>query len=388
MTLHHPALFVGTSLWIAAILCGCKPQGLDRTVLDRELLQAAANGDIALAQQSLKHGARIETQDERGATPLILAAKRSQDAMVKFLLEKGANLSAKDHSGWTPLVHSARTGNLDMVALLLASKPDIADKNQALLAAAGSGPARIVIDAAQEGTSNAAREDSREVKTTKLLLANGAQIDARDENGDTPLIRAAGYGQTDIVRLLLDRAANVEATNQEGQSALAAAACVCAMATMNDTLEIEKMLLQRRSEIGARDKQGGFALLSAAGWGRVHNVKLLLDHGADIETTDDDGNTALIIASSGSALSKIDTVRLLLNRGANVEAKNNHGDTALLVAASEEGADSIGIVKLLLSKGANRRAQNADGSTPLALAKQNGRDEIVQLLQKATTRTR
>src|SRR5262249_30607077 len=118
MTLRHPTVFAVTGLWIAAIVSGCKQQGLDPTVLDRQLLQAAANGDVASAKQSLKQGARIETKDERGATALILAAEESQDAMVKFLLERGANLSAKDHNGWTPLVHSARTGNLDMVALL------------------------------------------------------------------------------------------------------------------------------------------------------------------------------------------------------------------------------------------------------------------------------
>jgi ankyrin repeat protein len=388
MALHNPTVLAVTSLWIAVIVCGCKPQGLDRTVLDHELLQAAANGNIALAEQSLKQGARIETQNERGATPLILAAEENQEAMAKFLLEKGARLSAKDHSGWTPLVHSARTANLDMVALLLASKPDIADKNEALLAAAGSGPVQIEIDAAPDATLKAPKEESPEAKTMKLLLASGAQIEARDENGDTPLIRAAGFGQNDIVRLLLDRGANFEATNKSGQSAVAAAACICAIATMNDTFDIEKMLLQKRGKIGARDIQGGMALLAAASWGRAANLKLLLDNGADIETRDDDGNTALIIASSGLAVSTIDTVRLLLDRGANVEAKNSDGDTALILAASKDGVDNVDIVKLLLSRGANIRSKDAEGNTPLALAQKDGRSEIVQLLQRTARRIR
>jgi ankyrin repeat protein len=384
-----------TSILIASIIPGCRQHPVDPSVLDRQLLDGAARGNAKTVLESLQQGAHIEARDINGATPLILAAESHQIPMLELLLQKGAAPEAKDQKGMTALVHAARSGFVDVVELLLSKTPDVNDKNQALFAVAETGIATVLISAEEyktlrggmpPGSGASERGVSPYLRMAKLLLSSGANIEARDENGDTPLIRAAGFGQTDIVRLLLEKGADVEATNKGGSSALAAGACECAVATMHDTLDIEKMLLEKRGAKGARDKQGGMALLAAAAWGRVQNVKLLLDNGAPVEATDDEGNTPLLISASGSAVSTIDTVRLLLENGANVEAKNSHGDTALILAASEEGMDSIDIVKLLLRKGANVRTENADGSTALSLARKNGHDEIAQLLQRSFRR--
>jgi len=386
-----PALAL-TSILIASIVSACRQRPIDPSVLDHQLLDGAARGNAKTVLESLQQGAHIEARDINGATPLILAAESHQIPILELLLQKGAAAEAKDQNGVTALVHAARSGFVDVVELLLTKTPDVNDKNQALFAVTETGYATVFISAEEyktlrgvvpPGHGENERIVSPYLKTAKLLLSSGAEIEARNENGDTPLIRAAGFGQTDIVRLLLETGADPEATNKGGSTALAAAACECAVASMHDTLDIEKMLLEKRGAKGARDKQGGMALLAAAAWGRVQNVKLLLDNGAPIEATDDEGNTALMISASGSAVSTIDTVRLLLENGANVEAKNSHGDTALILAASEEGIDSIDKVKILLKKGANVRTENADGSTALSLARKNGHDEIAQLLQKA-----
>jgi len=87
--------------------------------------------------------------------------------------------------------------------------------------------------------------------------------------------------------------------------------------------------------------------MTASRGGHENIVRLLLDRGADVNMTNDSGNTALIWASN------INVVRLLLDRGANVNARNTDGGTALIYC-SREGHENR--VRLLLDRGANVNA--------------------------------
>jgi len=311
-----------------------------------------------------------------------------------MLLEKGADPVAGGLKGDNMLVDAAKQGNPKKVELLLERGADAKAKDDALFATAQLAFLAIQISPEEVEHLRSQREhDPRGAvafpvmdpgQTARLLIEHGANTEARAEDGDTPLIRAAAHGATDVVKVLIEKGANVEATDDGGSTALIAAACVCAIATMPDTLDSMKLLLERKANVNAKDKSGGTALMAAAGWGRTEIMRLLLANGARVDAKDNQGNTALLIAASGSGVPTADGVKLLLARGANIEARNKQGKTALILSASEGGYDDARTVEMLLNAGADLRAKDNQGHTALALAAKKGRTEIVSLLGKGS----
>jgi len=227
----------------------------------------------------------------------MIAAENRNLEMARLLLEHGASVSAHDNDEDTALDEAARAFDTEMVRLLLAANPDQKDKDQSLNQAAGDGPVILKAveksGAQQEQQGHNAPEPSW-VTTVRLLLDSGANIEARNAEGDTPLLRAAAYGQTEIFQLLLERGAKMNVREKLGMTPLIAAACACAVATMNGTYDILKILLQNGVDVNAKDHDGRTALmLAASSPDDVSSVKLLLSHGADPVLKDKDGHTAL-----------------------------------------------------------------------------------------------
>jgi ankyrin repeat protein len=157
---------------------------------------------------------------------------------------------------------------------------------------------RELLDAAREGKTS----------TVKDLLDRGAQVDARDKYGSTPLHRAAIHDHTDIARLLLDRGAEVDARDRDGQTPLHWAA-------RNDHTDIARLLLDRGAEVDARDRDGQTPLHWAAFYGRKDTARLLLDRGAEVDARNKYGHTPLYNAAF-MGFSSTDTARFLIQSGA------------------------------------------------------------------------
>lgn len=279
------------------------------------------------------------------------------------------------------LMEAAQFGDVKLVKSFLARGADRGTLNQALFVAASSEPLAIdpsgrVVNDLEFGYAAIAR----------LLLEKGARPEARDEAGRTPLILAAGHGETGVVKLLLERGVNIEAADGEGATALIWAACNCPGVDMPDTSDSVRVLLKNGANIEAKDGKGGTALMAAATWGRAWILQILLDKGAQIEARDEQGNTALIVAASGGGYPTADAVQMLLARGADIEASDNDGDTALMRAASTGGYEDAKIVKMLLDRGADVRAKNKIGQTALDLATKAGRLKVLPLLRATTAR--
>lgn len=287
--------------------------------------------------------------------------------------------------------HSRRFSKLIVFAFLAACtrKPiDLTKVNAELL------------EAAQKG----------DTVSVQRLLQNGAAIEAKDRGGSTPLGVAANYHHADTAKLLLAKGADPVAGGLAGESALADAAigsdstrvalilergsdsktstnALFAMsesrslvvneenqdipvelAFPNDS-EIVKLLVEHGADIDARDEEEATPLMRAAAFGQTGVVRALLDHGANAEAKDKSGNTALIAAGCACAIidmpETLPSMKLLLEKGADVNAKNKVGTTALMAAASWGRAANI---QLLIGKGAKIDAKDKDGNTALLIA--------------------
>ena len=142
-------------------------------------------------------------------------------------------------------------------------------------------------------------------------------------NSWTMLFTASRRGNRDIVSLLLDRGAAIEAQQNNGRNALIAAA-------FGGHGEVVSLLLDRGAAIETQDKNGQDALMFAAAQGHREVVSLLLDRGADIKALDKNGWNALIHAAR---LGHMEVVLILLDRGSAIDVKGTAGWNALALAS-------------------------------------------------------
>ncbi len=289
---------------------------IGQVALNQEFFQAVAKGDAGAVHVLLDNGADLEATNDRGETALFIAVENRNRQIVELLLEKGAQVSARDKYQQTALTEAARSMDPDMLRTLLAANPDREDKNAALFEAAESAP--VVLQMADSPGPSASQNQQATktpaelpwVTSVRLLLDSGADIEARDAERETPLMRAAAFGQTETFELLLQRGAQISVTDKRGMTPLMVAACACAIATMNSTYDIMKLLLERGANVNARDHDGTTALMmAAASPDGSPSVKLLLDKGANPMAKDSKGRTALDFAKDTPFPEKIQQLK-------------------------------------------------------------------------------
>ena len=211
---------------------------------------------------------------------------------------------------------------------------------------------------------------ARNTAAVQKLLGEGADANAKDNAGWTPLIWAAYFGRTDTVRALLEKGADVNAKGKDGMTALMNAASA-------DYRDIVHSLLEKGANVNAKDNDGWTPLFWAAFSGRAEIVRALLEKGADVNAMDDSGKTVLM---SAAVRGHADTVRALLEKGADVNAKSKAGRTALMSAADLGHLDTV---RALLEQGADVDAKDKKGDTALRLAEKYKYTSIVALLRRA-----
>jgi ankyrin repeat protein len=210
------------------------------------------------------------------------------------------------------------------------------------------------------------------LETARLLLLQGAQINASDQFGCTPLHRAASKGHTGIVRLLLEQGADAYAQEYNGVSALH-------LASLHGHFPVVNLLFLQGVDINVQDKDGYSPLFLATRSQNIHMIAVLISRGADVNVKNKLGNTPLYEAVRRANLVM---VKLLRNEGANVNVQNIYGWTPLHLAAY--GLPEI--VKYLVASGANINIKNIEGFTSSQLAKQESQFVIAQLLLKTKVR--
>ena len=252
---------------------------------------AAKEGDFKLVKEYLAKGVEVNDPDEKGGSAIGLAALAGQSKMVGFLIEEGANVNIASGDGGTPLHGAAFLGQVESVEILIKAGAKVNAQNQRketpLDSCSGwndetkgfveliSGFLQIEVDVEK------ARAGRLKVET--LLKENGAKrgaelasagfgalwnaaktgnlaaleanskdnsaLDSHDDKGITPLSWAANAGQTKAAQWLIDKGANVNGKNMDGNTALHGAAFF-------GNLEVVELLLKHKAKVNARSTKG------------------------------------------------------------------------------------------------------------------------------------
>ena len=308
------------------------------------LHQASQNGHPDIIQLILSRAdADADAVDNDGSTPLHLAASEAEElSSAQLLLDHGANIHLQNNKGHTALHVASQRGRLDFMGLLLSRDAivDIPDND-------GFTPLHLVIPKVER-------------KAADLLREHHARIDLRNDIGQTALHRASECGDLLFMEAALAYGADVNARDNGGLTPLD-----LAISKLEEPAA--QLLTNHGAIIGSnpRNEKGQTALHLASQRGRLDFMELLLNpvnRDAIVDIPDNDGFTPLHLAISKVEREAAD---LLLKHRANIDLRNNKGQTALHLALQNDGLD---ILQFLLTNGADVNVPDSDGSTPLHLA--------------------
>uniref|UniRef100_A0A8C7HMP6 Ankyrin 2a, neuronal n=1 Tax=Oncorhynchus kisutch TaxID=8019 RepID=A0A8C7HMP6_ONCKI len=385
----------------------------------------------------LDRGAQIDAKTRDGLTPLHCAARSGHDPAIELLLERGAPILARTKNGLSPLHMSAQGDHVECVKHLLQHKAPVDDVTldylTALHVAAHCGHYRVtklLLDKRANPNVRALNGftplhiacKKNRVKVMELLVKYGASVQAVTESGLTPIHVSAFMGHLNMVLLLLQNGASpLHIAAREGQlettAVLLEAGASHSLATKKGftplhvssslterihsstcilppnrkdsllymihsstskygSLEVAKLLLQRKAMPDDAGKNGLTPLHVAAHYDNQQVALLLLDKGASPHATAKNGYTPLHIAAKKNQTSVASS---LLQYGAETNVLTKQGVTPLHLASQEGHSD---MTSLLLGKGAHVNTPTKSGLTPLHLTAQEDRVNAAEVLAK------
>lgn len=344
--------------------------------------------------QAIRHGrtATVTTLLRRGQWPKVsksyywsqgffLAIRDRRFGIVAAFLDEGQSANTTMHR-WeqkqlyepTALMEAAVSGDLEIVHLLLRRGADILKKSKRRSALTEAlthhgKHATVTLTLLDEGAHLGLEEAvvTGDLALAERLLADGADMEMPDADGQTLLNWAAFHGQADSVRLLARFGADPNARDRYGAGALMGAA-----ATGDITLA--EFLIEHGAEADAIGPSWAKAALAyAAGAGQTEATRWFLERlglGMDV------GASALTAAAAGNHL---EVVRLLLDAGVDADAHTSYlyGRRALMWAAWK---GNVAMARSLLERGADVNATGSPGRSAISFAAGAGRKQVIPLL--------
>ena len=368
-----PAAFLSVCRWLRRSLFHDKAG---------DIVFRDALAPLALAAALLAIPAdEARAHDDNSATlhaetyPLHSAAEAGDlDSVNHFLAVHMATINAKNaaDNGHTPLHYAASRGHVSIVSTLIAAGADVNARDN-------DDETPLYDSVYSTSSSDGPFIQSRRVSVVSALIAAGADVNTKTTDrglGSTPLHRAAVFGAVSIVSALIAAGAEVNAKDLHDWTPLHNAATY----DHNMHVAVVSVLIAAGAEVNAKTKSGATPLHRAAyfnspvrraiGVLATAVVSMLIAAGAEVNARDNDGRTPLHSAATTFGYSYYDisgnvaVVSVLIAAGAEVNAKtNNFGWTPLYRAVAQGW--HVAVVSALIAAGADVNARGNDGDTPL-----------------------
>ena len=375
---------------------------LDMPELIATLIDAGVPVDVRLEEGSPPFGERLQEVlrtlgheqfsggTAAGETPLMIAAAVNSDATTRELIARGADIALPNTSaGNMPLHYAAIHNAVDVIAALIAHGADVnarigGDGWMPLHVAAHWNAGDAVTELLTRGADMEAPSSTREnefdnliyplaraaatnaLKSIRALIAAGANVNVG------ALAIATSRNHRETVALLIESGAQVDIAHDVWGG-------ITALHWTGDP-QIISLLVDKTANVNAKDKDGKTPLHVGAEelWNfdvlSLESLTALINHGADVNAKDNGGHTPLHLAAQALTVytgeifdneqTSPEAVLVLLAHGADVNAKNNKGETALHLAAKR---GSYKILAALIGGGADIRAKTSAGNTILDL---------------------
>ncbi len=305
------------------------------------LILASQYGNLEIVKYLMDKGTDIEAENKEGETALMAAVIRNQYDIAECLMKKGA----KPIYGDGPrniLIDAARNGDIKMIRLIFGNNYPLSEENfgKALVSSVVSNKT----EAMQFLLNNGANIDSTygsealvdaclrgNLEAVKFLVEHGVKINGKDSDG-MPLQTAAKFGKTEVVKYLIEKGVDVNAVSKyddgsRGESSLMAA-------SYSGQFDIVKLLVENGADINFQNESA--ALFGAASQGSRHIVEYLIQKGAEINYQNSKGQTALMQAAYWGWL---DNVKVLIKYKADASVRDKEGHTALDLAKASKHID-------------------------------------------------
>jgi len=235
--------------------------------------------------------------------------------------------------------------------------------------------------------------ECEDLNAAKEALGNGADVNYKDNEGNTALLKASFLGNIELVKLLVKNGADIDIKGREEDTPL----ITSFKWSEERNIDIVKLLLQNGADVNGIDSNGNslmFFTFPCYEKEDIECLKLVVKYGGDVNAIDSFGDTPLLQIckdfyekyysdTEEYHRNNRDTIALLLENGADVNKKDSTGNTGLIyLCDSIASHENLDIVKLLLAYGADINAIDSNGYTALMLACIRNNIELVELLLK------
>mmetsp|Transcript_62314 Transcript_62314/g.147679 ORF Transcript_62314/g.147679 Transcript_62314/m.147679 type:complete len:404 (-) Transcript_62314:17-1228(-) len=356
VTALHLAAFTGSVDCVQHFLSAGAKTFVQSANGDAPLAVATAQGHLGVVSALLDSRAWVDQFNEKGMTALHVACAKGHVELVARLMAANASPSLPAMDVGTPVDLAIALGRVDCLRVLI-DHGATDDMSSLLLLAIQAGRTEVIrflieaganihcIDAMGSTALHVAFKPgaTENLELVRFLLDNGLDVNAPDIGGMTPLHAAAICGLPNSVRFLLEAGAHMSC-GPESVSPFTASIMKLFPGTpfQEGRFDVLRILIDAGFDVNTKEVavHGSTPLHCAVADDSTEVahvltfVQILLDAGADVNSTDDQGNTPLH-ASIESYRPEI--VRSIIDAGADPCVKNIHGETALALAQFHEG---------------------------------------------------